>query len=59
MWLSGNGVTRLGYSDVYKEIRPVDFESLPGWQRDPSDMLIAVQYVDEFVAQSDDYPINP
>jgi hypothetical protein len=41
---------------------------LPGeglWQsqssregRDPGDMLIALQYVDEFIAQSDDYPID-
>ena len=49
----------MAYPDVYEEIKPIDAESLPGWQRDPSDMLIAVQYVDEFVAQSDDYPISP
>lgn len=29
-----------------------------GDSRDPAEMLIAVEYVAEFVAQSDDYPIN-
>lgn len=49
----------VAYPEVFEEIRPIDFDSFPGWQRDPADMLIAIQYVDEFVAQSADYPINP
>ncbi len=48
---------------VYEEIKPEDFasgkESLPGFRRDPAHMLIAIQYVEEFVAQSPDYPIAP
>ena len=50
---------QVAYPAVFEEIRPIDFDSFPGWQRDPADMLIAIQYVEEFVAQSDDYPINP
>ena len=50
---------RSAYPDVHEEIKPFDGESLPGWRGDPADMLIAVQYVEEFVAQSDAYPISP
>jgi hypothetical protein len=32
--------------------------AFPGDSRDPAEMLIAVEYVAEFVAQSDVYPIN-
>ncbi len=46
------------HRDVYVEIAPVDLASLPGWQRDPNDMLIAVEYVDEFITQSPIYPIE-
>ena len=51
---------QVAHPDVYEEIKPDgNSDNLPGWPRDEADMLIAVQYVDEFVAQSDDYPINP
>lgn len=53
LWLSG------AYPAVYEDIRPFDRESLPGWRRDPADMLIAVQYVEEFVGQSEHYPLSP
>ena len=46
------------HPDVYEQIRPFDNESLPGWRKDPADMAIAIQYVEEFVAQSDVYPLT-
>lgn len=49
---------QLAYPDVYEETKPYDGESLPGWQGDPADMATAVQYVDEFIAQSDVYPLD-
>ncbi len=54
-WLSDT------YPDVYKE---VGYESIsssgPGFAtQNPDHMLIAVDYVGEFVAQSDDYPLDP
>lgn len=49
--------------DVYDEIRGFDGESFPGFGRDgrdmAEDMAVALQYVDEFLAQSDVYPIAP
>ena len=51
------------YPAVYDEIKPQDFafdkESLPGYTQDAAHMLIAIRYVEEFVAQSPDYPISP
>lgn len=54
-WLSDT------YPDVYNEM---GYESIsssgPGFAtKNPDHMLIAVDYVEEFVAQSDDYPLNP
>lgn len=49
----------VAHPDVYADITPIDNESLPGWDRDPDDMLTALEYVDEFIAQSDMYPISP
>lgn len=46
------------HPEVYTQIEPVDRQSLPGYQRDPADALIAVQYVAEFVEQSDIYPLE-
>ncbi len=47
------------HRDVYDQIRPIDNGALPGYGgRDPADMSIAIQYVDEFVAQSDKYPLD-
>jgi len=46
------------YPDVYASIQPADLGSLPGWRRDPADMAVAIQYVEEFVAQSDIYPVE-
>jgi len=50
---------QVAHPGVYEEIKPINHGNLPGWPRDEADMLIAVQYVDGFVAQTDDYPINP
>lgn len=50
----------LAYPDVYEEIKVEDGDSIPGWYaKDPGHMTIAIQYVEEFVAQSDVYPIEP
>lgn len=46
------------YPNVYERIRPIDGQSLPGWEGDPADMLVAIQYVEEFIAQSIDYPLG-
>ena len=49
----------VAHSDIYAELAPRDHESLPGLRdRHPDDMLLALDYVDEFVAQSDKYPIS-
>jgi hypothetical protein len=49
------------YPDVFAVIGPQGSDPmwyLPGYaSRNPDDMLIALQYVDEFVAQSDTYPL--
>lgn len=46
------------HADVYEQIKPSDIGSLPGWRTDPADMAIAIQYVAEFIAQSDTYPLE-
>ncbi len=55
-WLS------TAHPDVFAEIGPdrtSDYWYFPGFAKgDPSHMTIALQYVDEFVAQSDNYPID-
>ena len=49
---------RASHFEVYAQIQPNDIESLPGFRTDPADMGIAIQYVEEFVAQSNIYPID-
>lgn len=53
-----NNWLRDSHPDIYEQIRPFDLESLPGWRTDPADMAIAIQYVAEFVEQSDTYPLE-
>ena len=51
-----------GFTELDAVLGPRRFYGLgglPGWRRDPADMFIAVQHVEEFVAQSDGYPISP
>lgn len=54
-WLSNT------YPDVYEEMDPGFISSNgPGFDtQNPEHMLIAVEYVEEFVAQSDKYPLDP
>ncbi len=49
---------RNAHPDVYVETSLWDLQSRPGWRTDPAHPLIAVQHVDEFIAQSDDYPLE-
>ena len=49
---------RNSYPDVYAEIEPWDLQSMPGWRTDPADALVALDYVGEFIAQSEEYPIS-
>jgi len=52
----------VAHPEVHADIAPLDVEGLPGAGElggEPDDMLVTLEYVDEFVAQSDDYPINP
>lgn len=46
------------HPEVYAEIEPFDGESFPGWMGDATDMVTAVEYVEEFLAQSDLYPLS-
>lgn len=46
------------YPEIYREIEPATSDGLPGLEADPADMLVVLQYVDEFVAQSDVYPLD-
>lgn len=49
----------VAYPDVYEEIKVDDGESIPGWfAQDPGHMTIAIEYIEEFVAQSDVYPLE-
>ena len=54
-WLS------VTHPNVYNEMDPGSISSSgPGFAtQNPDHMLIAVDYVQEFVAQSDDYPLDP
>lgn len=60
-WLEG------AHPAVFARIQPEGFEPanipglsfFPGDTRDPAEMLIALEYVAEFVAQSDVYPLSP
>ncbi|MGI9608503.1 MAG: hypothetical protein ACR2P0_20400, partial [Acidimicrobiales bacterium] len=45
------------YPDVHEAINTGN-DNIPGWIGDPSDMAIAVEYVPEFIAQSDVYPLT-
>jgi hypothetical protein len=46
------------YPAVYEQIKPADNpRDVPGYKTDPASMAIAIQYVDEFIAQSDAYPV--
>ena len=47
---------RSAHPDVHAEIG--NGASIPGLGKDPAHMLIALDYVNEFVAQSDDYPLD-
>lgn len=52
----------VAHPEVHADIAPLGEDGLPGagdLRGEPDDMLVALEYVDEFVAQSDDYPINP
>lgn len=52
----------VAHPDVHADIAPFEAGQLPGageLRGEPDDMLVALEYVDEFVAQSDEYPINP
>ncbi len=52
-WLSDT------YPDVYYG-KPIPSSNGPGFDtQNPDHMLIAVEYVEEFVAQSDKYPLDP
>jgi hypothetical protein len=52
-WLQSN------HPDVYEQIKPVDNpRDVPGWKTDAAFMAIAIQYVDEFIAQSSVYPVE-
>ena len=44
---------------VYAQIEPENVGDWPGAGNDPAHMAIALEYVDEFIAQSDDYPLEP
>lgn len=46
------------HTDVYESIQLYDMGSLPRFSSDPANMAIAIQYVEEFVAQSDVYPLS-
>ena len=52
---------RDAHPDVYKEMDPGVIDgSAPGWHtKNLEHMLVAVAYVEEFVAQSDVYPLDP
>ena len=54
-WLSDT------YPDVYEEVDPGFISSNgPGFDaQNPDHMLVAVEYVEEFVAQSENYPLDP
>lgn len=46
------------HPEVHAEIAPTNWQAFPGYQGDPTDALVAIEYVEEFVAQSDVYPIG-
>ena len=46
------------HPEAYAQIDPYDDQSLPGFRRDPANALIALEYVAEFVEQSDIYPLE-
>lgn len=46
------------HAEVFFDIRAMERSSFPGYQRDPAHMAAAVEYVDEFLAQSEDYPVD-
>ena len=44
------------YPEVYPQVGASRVDNLPGNEIDPARMGVAIQYVDEFIAQSDDWP---
>lgn len=48
----------LAHPDVADVITPVDGESMPGWPNEPEHVPTALDFVDEFIAQSDVYPLS-
>jgi hypothetical protein len=46
------------HPDVYEQVNPQTHSSFPGYMRLPSSMTLALEYVDEFVAQTDDNPVS-
>lgn len=52
------GWLAIAHPDVADAITPSDFESIPGWLTDSADVFTALDYVDEFIAQSDVYPLT-
>ena len=48
----------VAYPEVYVNIAPATSDGLPGLEADPAHMIVALRYVDEFIAQSEDYPID-
>jgi hypothetical protein len=48
----------IAHPDVADAITPSDGQSLPGWQSDPADVFTALDHIDEFIAQSDVYPLT-
>lgn len=49
---------RWRYPDVYQQIEPVGPFDLPGYRTEPGDMLVALEYITEFVAHAADYPLS-
>ena len=53
------GWLEVAHPEVHEQIKVADGESIPGWPDNPEHMTVAIQYIEEFVAQSDVYPLNP
>ena len=49
---------RTEHPDIALWMTPTDRNWLPGGEGPATDMTIALEYVDEFIAQSPDYPIE-
>jgi hypothetical protein len=51
-WLAEN------HPDVRADISPAASDAAPGHSWDPAKMSIAIEYMDEFLAQSEEYPLD-